>query len=344
MINGDKQLRHIIEVQNLSKTFANGVSAAREISFHVQEGEIFGFLGPNGAGKSTTIMMLTTLLAPSSGRANIAGFDVRTQANQVRPNIGYISQDLAVDDNLTGRQNLMLQAGFYHLPKKKTVARIEVLLDLVDLASRADDAVETYSGGMRKRLDIVSGLIHQPRVLFLDEPTLGLDIQTRRQIWEYIDYLRTEKKMTLFLTTHYMEEADFLCDRVAIIDNGTIKAMGSPGHLKSQVGTEMVRMRFDESDRDSLSDALRRIGELDVVERIEKRNGQYTAVVKSSDAAIPCICRSSLSTGVKISFMAAEKTSLADVYMAFTGKALRNETGGGADAHRTRRALQRMRA
>ncbi|BBO89153.1 ATP-binding cassette domain-containing protein [Desulfosarcina ovata] len=337
-------MRHIIEVQNLSKTFANGVSAVREASFHVQEGEIFGFLGPNGAGKSTTIMMLTTLLAPSSGRAKIAGFDVRTQANQVRPNIGYISQDLAVDDHLTGRQNLMLQAGFYHLPKKKAAARIEVLLDLVDLASRADDAVETYSGGMRKRLDIVSGLIHQPRVLFLDEPTLGLDIQTRSQIWEYIDYLRTEKKMTLFLTTHYMEEADFLCDRVAIIDNGTIKAMGSPGHLKNQIGTEMVRMRFDESDGDGLSDALRRIGELDVVERIEKRGGQFTAVVKSSDAAIPCICRSSLSTGVKISFMAAEKTSLADVYMAFTGKALRDESGGGADAHRTRRALQRMRS
>ncbi|BBO81935.1 daunorubicin resistance protein DrrA family ABC transporter ATP-binding protein [Desulfosarcina ovata subsp. sediminis] len=337
-------MRHIIEVQNLSKTFANGVSAVREASFHVQEGEIFGFLGPNGAGKSTTIMMLTTLLAPSSGRAKIAGFDVRTQANQVRPNIGYISQDLAVDDHLTGRQNLMLQAGFYHLPKKKAVKRIEVLLDLVDLASRADDAVETYSGGMRKRLDIVSGLIHQPRVLFLDEPTLGLDIQTRRQIWEYIDYLRTEKKMTLFLTTHYMEEADFLCDRVAIIDNGTIKAMGSPGHLKNQIGTEMVRMRFDESDGDGLSDALRRIGELDVVERIEKRGGQFTAVVKSSDEAIPCICRSSLSTGVKISFMAAEKTSLADVYMAFTGKALRDESGGGADAHRTRRALQRMRS
>jgi ABC-2 type transport system ATP-binding protein len=340
----DEKLRQIIEVQNLSKTFANRVSAVKDVTFHVKEGEIFGFLGPNGAGKSTTIMMLTTLLAPTAGRAEIAGFDVCTQASKVRPNIGYISQDLAVDDNLTGRQNLWLQAGFHHLPKKKAAERIKDLLDLVNLTARADDAVETYSGGMRKRLDIASGLIHQPRVLFLDEPTLGLDIQTRRQIWKYINYLRTKKKMTLFLTTHYMEEADFLCDRVAIIDNGTIRAMGCPDDLKNQIGAEMVRMRFDESDGEGLAGALRRIGELEVVDRIEKQDGQYTAIVKSSAAAIPCICRSSLATGVKISFMAAEKTSLADVYMAFTGKALRNEIGGGADAHRARRALQRMRA
>ncbi|WP_419657454.1 putative ABC transporter, ATP binding protein [Desulfosarcina variabilis str. Montpellier] len=337
-------MRQIIEVQKLSKTFANRVCAVKDVSFHVEEGEIFGFLGPNGAGKSTTIMMLTTLLAPTAGRAEIAGFDVRTQAGKVRPNIGYISQDLAVDDHLTGRQNLWLQAGFHHMPKKKATERIKDLLDLVDLTARADDAVETYSGGMRKRLDIASGLIHQPRVLFLDEPTLGLDIQTRRQIWAYITYLRTKKKMTLFLTTHYMEEADFLCDRVAIIDNGTIKAVGCPDDLKNQIGNEMVRMRFDESDGDGLADALRRIGELEGVDRIEKSNGQYTAVVKSSAAAIPSICRSSLSSGVRISFMAAEKTSLADVYMAFTGKALRNETGGTTDALRARRALARMRA
>lgn len=333
----------MIEIRNMSKTFGNGVHAVRQIALRVKEGEIFGLLGPNGAGKSTTIKILVTLLLPTSGTASVAGFDVLTQPDNVRLSLGYISQDLAVDDNLTGRENLRLQAGFYHLPKKTARKRIEELLALVGLEARADDAVETYSGGMRKRLDIASGLIHRPKVLFLDEPTLGLDIQTRQQIWNYIHQLRREKKMTLFLTTHYMEEADFLCDRIAIIDKGVIMTTGSPERLKQRVGAEIVRMRFGETDSARLAEAIRRIGALNVVDRVERQNGHYAAIVKNGDAAIPAICNSGISSGLKINFIAVQKTSLADVYMAFTGKHLRDESAGGSDIHRTQRTLRRMR-
>ncbi len=333
----------MIEICNMSKTFDNRVHAVRDISLKVKEGEIFGLLGPNGAGKSTTIKILVTLLRPSAGAASVAGFDVLAQPDKVRLSIGYISQDLAVDDHLTGRENLFLQAGFYHLPKKKAGKRIEELLALVGLGARAGDAVETYSGGMRKRLDIASGLMHRPKVLFLDEPTLGLDIQTRQQIWHHINYLRREKRMTLFLTTHYMEEADFLCDRIAIIDKGAILTSGSPRRLKQQIGAEIVRLRFENGDSARLAEAIRRIGNLEGVERVERQDGHYTAVVKNGDAAIPAICNSGMSSGLKINFMAVEKPSLADVYMAFTGKHLRDESASGSDAQRTQRTLRRVR-
>lgn len=343
-MKGD-ELSKIIEVENLTKTFNGAVKAVREISFNVEAGEIFGFLGPNGAGKSTTIMMLTTLIAPTSGSARVDGFDVVAQPDQVRLSLGYISQDLAVDDNLSGRENLIFQAGLYRLPKKKATQRIRELLALVGLEERADFAVETYSGGMRKRLDIASGLIHRPKVLFLDEPTLGLDIQTRHQIWQHINQLRNERNMTIFLTTHYMEEADSLCDRIAIIDQGLIKTIDTPECLKNGVGAQIVSLQFEEQDEETVNRALRCISDLDVVERVERRDGQCLATVGNSDAAIAALYHATLLSGLKIDSMALKKPTLDDVYMAFTGKGLRNEGGGSRQsAHRAHMRLRRMRS
>ena len=196
-----------------------------DISFNVEEGEIFGFLGPNGAGKSTTMMILTTLLKPTSGRALVAGFDVVSQAKKVRENIGFVQQEIAVDEYLTGRENLILQGRLNHIPSNLIDERIDQVLDLIELVEKQNETVDTYSGGMRKRLDLAGGLLHRPKVLFLDEPTVGLDIQTRRKIWDYIKKIHKEFNMTIFVSTHYMEEADNLCDRIGIIDYGKIQVI-----------------------------------------------------------------------------------------------------------------------
>lgn len=207
----------IIETDNLTKVFG-GLKAVDHVTFTVEEGEIFGLLGPNGAGKTTTIKMLTTLLRPTDGRAIVAGYDVVKEASKVRNVIGLVPQELTVDDELTGWDNIMLQATLYHLPEEEGKKRARELLELVGLTDSAKKRVKTYSGGMRKRLELVEGLIHHPRLMFLDEPTLGLDVQTRKAIWDYIRYLNRELGMTVFLTTHYMEEADGLCGRISIID------------------------------------------------------------------------------------------------------------------------------
>ncbi|MGI0063800.1 MAG: ABC transporter ATP-binding protein, partial [Nitrosopumilaceae archaeon] len=208
-----------IEINSLSKEFGK-IKAVDNISLEVKEGEIFGFLGPNGAGKSTTMMILTTLLKPTSGKALVAGYDVVSQAKQVRQNIGYVQQEISVDEYLTGRENLILQARLNHIPKNLVKKRIDEILELIELTYKQNEPVITYSGGMRKRLDLAGGLLHQPKVLFLDEPTVGLDIQTRRKIWEYLRKIHEKFGMTIFLSTHYMEEADNLCDRIGIIDYG----------------------------------------------------------------------------------------------------------------------------
>ncbi|MCX7039238.1 MAG: ATP-binding cassette domain-containing protein [Spirochaetes bacterium] len=224
-----------IEVDGLTKVYRGGITAVNAISFTVGQGEIFGFLGPNGAGKSTTIQMLTTLIRPTAGRALVMGIDVARRADEARQQLGYVSQDLAVDDCLTGRENLSLQARFYGLPRQEARKRIDEVLDLVGLADRAGDLVETYSGGMRKRLDIAGALVHRPAVLLLDEPTLGLDSQTRTAIWDYVRQLRTRAGITVFVTTHYIDEADGVCDRIAVIDKGEIRAIGTPRELKARL-------------------------------------------------------------------------------------------------------------
>lgn len=239
-------MNNIIEAQGLTKVYPGGILAVDNVSFSVREGEIFGFLGPNGAGKSTTIAMLTTLIRPTKGTAIVSGLDITKNPYQARLALGYVSQDLAVEDALTGYENLRLQAGFYHIPKAEAGKRIDEVLEMVDLKNRAKDKAETYSGGMRKRLDIACGLIHRPKLLFLDEPTLGLDIQTRREIWKYVNHLREEIRMTIFMTTHYMDEADSLCDRIAIIDRGVIKTLDTPGKLKLEISSEVLNPTLDD--------------------------------------------------------------------------------------------------
>ena len=237
----------IIEVKELTKVFNGDVTAVDNISFTVEEGEIFGFLGPNGAGKTTTLNMLATILRPTSGTATIDGKDIREDSEEVRRNIGFVFQDPTLDIELTGRENLDFHGRLYGLSKKERQERIKEILEVVQLTERADDFVKTYSGGMKRRLEIARGLLHYPKVLFLDEPTLGLDPQTRRAIWEYIQKLNQEQNVTIILTTHYTDEADHLCDRIQIIDLGKIVANDTPENLKARLEGDIIGLQFKES-------------------------------------------------------------------------------------------------
>jgi ABC-2 type transport system ATP-binding protein len=234
----------IIEVKTLSKVFDNEIRAVDAISFTVGEGEILGFLGPNGAGKTTTLNMLATLLRPTSGTATVNGHDILAEPDDVRRSIGYVFQDPTLDLELTGRENLDFHGRLYSLKRDVRRQRIKEMLELVQLTDRADDLVKTYSGGLKRRLEIARGLLHHPQVLFLDEPTLGLDPQTRRSIWEHIQRLNQDKNITIILTTHYTEEADYLCDRILIIDFGKIVALDTPNNLKARLEGDIVSLAF----------------------------------------------------------------------------------------------------
>jgi ABC-2 type transport system ATP-binding protein len=251
-----------IRVEGLVKTF-DGFTAVDDISFAVREGELFGLLGPNGAGKTTTINMLSTLLRPTSGSAVVAGFDVTRHRDDVRKSIGVVFQEPALDVKLTGRENLEFHTMMYGIGKTERRRRIDKVLALVELTDKARTLVEKYSGGMKRRLEIARGLTHRPKVLFLDEPTLGLDAQTRRHIWEYVRKLNKEAGVTIILTTHYMEEADFLCDRVAIMDHGKFVALDSPARLKDVLGGDVVSLEL-EGDAGAFLGAL---GRLDWIKR-----------------------------------------------------------------------------
>ncbi len=231
----------IIQVEELERKFGE-MTAVKQISFEVKQGEIFGFLGPNGAGKTTTINMLCTLLKPTSGRAILNGFDVCTNKNDVRESIGLVFQDPSLDDRLTALENLQFHAVVYRVPMAERASRIKEVLEMVELTDRANERVETYSGGMKRRLEIARGLLHYPKVLFLDEPTIGLDPQTRNHIWNYVAELKQHEDITIFLTTHYMDEAEN-CDRIAIIDHGKIIALDTPEQLKGMVGGDVVKIK-----------------------------------------------------------------------------------------------------
>ena len=233
----------MIDAKNLVKKFGD-FTAVSDVSFDVVKGEIFGFLGPNGAGKSTTIKMLTTLLAPTSGKLLVNGFDPQREQNKVRHSFGIVFQDPSVDDDLTAYENMEFHAVVYGMDKPTRTARIEEMLKFVDMWDRKDSIVKTFSGGMKRRLEIARGLVHHPKILFLDEPTLGLDPQTRNHMWEYVKRLNKEEGMTVFFTTHYMEEADRVADRIAVIDQGKIVAQGTPTELKAQSGTASLEEAF----------------------------------------------------------------------------------------------------
>ena len=314
-----------VETKSLTKSFGN-VIAVNDISFSVKTGEIFGFLGPNGAGKSTTMMILTTLLKPTSGQALISEFDVMNDAKKVRENIGYVQQETTVDEYLTGRENLLLQAKLNHIPKKEINKRIDDILELIELSDKQNESVVTYSGGMRKRLDIAGGLLHRPKVLFLDEPTVGLDIQTRRKIWEYIKKIHTEFNMTIFLSTHYMEEADRLCDRVGIIDGGKIQVIDSPENLKNAMGNEVISIILDENKiHDSF---LPKLKEIEFVKNITEDGAKLTLFVSNGTQVIPKIFQISSELDIKIITISLTRPTLDDVFLSYTGHEIRDDDSG----------------
>jgi ABC-2 type transport system ATP-binding protein len=309
----------IIEVRDLVKRYNENIIAVDGASFTVEEGETFGFLGPNGAGKSTVINMLTTLLKISGGEARIAGYDLMDQQDQIRKVIGLVPQDLTVDDNLSGRENMQLQADLYRIPRDEARTTIGELLKIVDLESAADRLVKTYSGGMRKRLELAEGLIHHPRVLFLDEPTLGLDIQTRAAIWGHIRLLKLKDHITVFVTTHYLEEADEQCDRVAIIDHGKIVAIDRPAALKSSIGGDVVTISSDGAV--GLTDIIRSVeGVLDV----RKDKDQYRVKVTSGEVAIPKLLTAIVAAGAPVMSVSLVKPSLDQAFLEYTGKSMRD--------------------
>jgi len=315
---------HAIKVDLLSKRFQK-FKALDNISFQIEEGEIFGFLGPNGAGKSTTMMILTTLLKPTSGNASVQGFDVVTQAKRVRENIGFVQQEIGVDEYLTGRENLIFQSRISQMPKEKVQSRIDEVISLVELEEKQNEAAITYSGGMRKRLDIACGLLHRPKVLFLDEPTVGLDIQTRRKIWEYIRKIHKEFEMTLFVSTHYMEEADKLCDRVGIIDYGKIQVIDTPEIMKNAMGNDTVS--FSLMDGIARQDELiNRIEQIEFVNQVIRKQGEI--IIKSSQCSevIPKIFQTTSEMNIEINSLSLNRPTLDDVFISYTGHNLRDDT------------------
>ncbi len=271
------------------------------------------------------MMILTTLLRPSSGKALVAGYDVVSQAKDVRKNIGFVQQETTVDEFLTGRENLTLQARLNHIPKDLAKKRIDDILQLIELSDKQNEPVLTYSGGMRKRLDIAGGLLHMPKVLFLDEPTVGLDIQTRRKIWEYIKKIHEEYQMTIFLSTHYMEEADKLCDRIGIIDYGKIQAIDSPQTMKDSLGNEVISFStFEKPD----SKILEKIQELSLVKDVTSNEEQITVYANKATEVVPQIFQISADLNSKIKTLSISQPTLDDVFISYTGHELRDEANG----------------
>ena len=305
---------YIIEVENLVKKFGDLI-AVNDISFKVAPGEIFGFLGPNGAGKTTTINILCTLLRPTSGRATISGFDVVRQQGQVRQSIGLVFQDPSLDERLSGLQNMRFHALVYNVPASVREQRIEEMLSMMQLWDKRHHEVRTYSGGMKRRLELARGLLHRPKVLFLDEPTLGLDPQTRNRIWEYILDLRQREGVTIFLTTHYMDEAQ-KADRLAIIDYGRLIAMDTPEKLKKMVGKDIISVKT--ADNNKAAEEIKQRYQSEI-----RRDGDELAFsVTNGEEFLPKFVRE---FGIKIQSISLRRPSLDDVFLRLTGREIRQE-------------------
>ncbi len=309
-----------IIVRNLRKVYEGGVVAVDDVSFEVERGEIFGFLGPNGAGKTTTINILTTLIPPTSGEAYVGGYKVGDQDDKIRKAIGLVPQELTADDELTGWENIYLQGSLYGLSRSEIRREGEELLEMVGLEEAADRLVRTYSGGMRRRLELVMGLIHKPDILFLDEPTLGLDVQTRAQLWNHIRRVRSEYDMTIFMTTHYMDEADKLCDRIAIIDHGRIKAIGTPEELKRMVEGDLVIIRtVNGSPLEVSLDGIPGLKDYTI------DGSEIRVRVEEGEKATPAIIESLVSKGYRIRSVELVRPSLEQVFLTLTGRSIREE-------------------
>lgn len=311
----------MLSIEKLTKTFDGKTNAVDGISFDVFEGEIFGFLGPNGAGKSTTINMLTTILRPTSGDATICGYDLIKNQSAVRRSIGVVPQESTADEDLTGVENVMLCADFYGIPRKISKERALELLELVELSKDAKRKVSTYSGGMKRRLELASGLINRPKLLFLDEPTLGLDVQTRAAVWEYIRRLKEEFHMTLFMTTHYLDEADNLCDRIALIDLGKILKIGSPTELKESLGGDIIEVEVQDGSTD-LSPVISGIPHVIDVRKIDS---DYRIKTEFGEQTAPDVMEALRLAGGKVTRISIAKPSLDQVYLEYTGRSIREE-------------------
>ncbi|HEX3688819.1 MAG TPA: ATP-binding cassette domain-containing protein [Solirubrobacteraceae bacterium] len=318
---------HAIEVEKLVREFRKGPRAVDGIDLAVSPGEIYGFLGPNGAGKSTTVLMLTTLLPPTSGRATVGGFDIARQGAQVRAAIGAALQEAALDAILTGREHLMLQATLQGLSSSERRSRTAALLERVGLTEAADRRVGGYSGGMKRRLDLALALVHSPRILFLDEPTTGLDPQSRSALWEEVARLARDEGMTVFLTTQYLEEADVLADRIGIIDHGHIVAEGTPAELKAQIGGPSVEVTPTESDEgERLAGLLAAFGEMR-----RNGNGSVTVQLPGGEAELADIVRILDRAQLHVQTLQLHQPSLDDVFLAQTGRKLEGSGDGAQD-------------
>ncbi|MCW1294076.1 MAG: ATP-binding cassette domain-containing protein [Candidatus Parvarchaeota archaeon] len=328
----------VLKVRNLSKNFGS-LKAVNNVSFSIKEGEIFGFLGPNGAGKTTTIKMLTTLISPTSGDASILGHSILKEQTLVRSLIGVVPQEYTADEDITGYDNLLLIADLYGMPRKVSEPRIMELMSMVELTQAAKRKVSTYSGGMRRRLELAIGLVNRPKILFLDEPTLGLDVQTRSVVWKYIRYMKEKYNMTLFLTTHYLEEADALCDRIAIIDHGRIIKIGTPEELKESVGGDIVEISIKNDD----SKVIHLIRGMDGIKEVKRIQDYYRVKVKRSEELAPKLISTLLKKGYTVQRLSLKKPSLDEVYLDYTGRSLRDEESSGEDIARIRRTIRTSR-
>jgi len=328
----------IVKVEGLSKSFGQ-LKAVDGVSFEVHEGEIFGFLGPNGAGKTTTINMLTTLLSSSGGSATIDGLDIHTHATEVRRTVGVVPQEYTADEDLTGLQNILLCADLYGIPRTNSKPHAMELLKLVELEDAANRKVSTYSGGMRRRLELACGLINYPKLLFLDEPTLGLDVQTRTAVWNYIKMLKEEYRMTLFLTTHYLEEADSLCDRIAIIDHGHIIRIGSPDELKASIGGDVIVVGVAENEPDISDD----IKVLPLVKEVKKSDHEYRVKSEVGEESSIQIIDLVRSKGLHVTKISLTKPTLDEAYLEFTGRSIREEEANKMDTFKQRVTMMRAR-
>jgi ABC-2 type transport system ATP-binding protein len=313
-------MKHIIETNQLTRSF-NGLTAVDKLDITVESGEIFGLLGPNGAGKTTTISMLCTMLKPTSGSAKVNGFDIVKEANQVRKSIGIVFQDPSIDDRLTGRENLYMHANLYGVPASEQKTRIDKILKLVELDDRANDLMRTYSGGMRRRLELGRGLIHYPKVLFLDEPTVGLDPQTRDHIWTYIKELKKTHDITIVLTTHYMDEADRLSDRIGIMDHGKIIALDSPAKLKETLEGDVILIKANSLD--ALSSLVAQKMGLTKTRIID---GTLEIKVHQGKTVMPRIMELATQNKIFVDSILLREPNLEDVFLHYTGRVIRADS------------------
>jgi ABC-2 type transport system ATP-binding protein len=329
----------IIKAEGLTRVFNKHLIAVDHVNFSVKHGEIFGFLGPNGAGKTTTINMLITLLKPTEGKASVLDLDIAKQHNDVRNIIGVVPQEYTADEDLTGLENILLCADLYGIPRQISKERAEELLKLVELTDFKNKKVETYSGGMRRRLELACGLINRPTVLFLDEPTLGLDVQTRTATWQYIRKLKEEFGMTLFMTTHYLEEADTLCDRIAIIDHGKIVVTGTPEDLKHSLGGDVITLSVKDDP-----DVTELIRSVEHVKDVKKENDSYRIKAEIGEATAPLIIEALRSKGYAVTKLMLTEPTLNEVYLEYTGRSLRDAEESGETFRTQRMTMRRARA